>query len=42
MSRRGWALLIICIIVGVIVVIATPFIVYLLYALTCKGPDCFR
>ena len=33
--------LMIVLIVGVVVV-AAPFVVYLVYAMLCKGPDCFR
>jgi hypothetical protein len=42
-SKRGK--IIIGIIAGlvliVVAVVATPFIVYLVYAMFCKGPDCF-
>jgi hypothetical protein len=25
-----------------VLAVAAPFVVYLIYAMICKGPDCFR
>lgn len=41
MGKRGWALLIMGVIIGILIGLAMPYIMEIIYALTCKGPDCF-
>jgi hypothetical protein len=41
--NRRWILYaVVGAVLGIIAIVATPFIVYLIYAMVCKGPDCFR